>query len=476
MPRFRLLILAFTLVAVTVPASHAVAAPTCALDGGTGTLAVTVSDQGPVVFTRHLDAVWLDGAPCDSATVTNTDLIHVVASTSTTIEVNLTGGGFAPGISVEEDSASEIEFFLESSNDDPLSVGVVGTDGSDHFVVGQTNVGMMGADVIDLDGVDVLADADIYSQGGTWNDVRLDGGQGADDLRGYLPRNAVEALPAYMEVAIYAGSGDDTVGWWAGGGSVDAGAGVDLLDQTGVLDDMVVELPASTMGIEGVGIPLNGIEHVVGGLDDDLIIGTSTGSHLRGGPGNDFLVGGPSADILEGDSGNDQVVGLDGDDDLDGGGNLEDVVLYSDASNGVIVDLGEGSRPARGTTPSKGSPACSAHRSRICSSVHQPTISSEVPVVTTSCAAGMGWMISTENEEATRSSGGMETMDSVVVPAMTRWTASGAKTFATVDVENTIGGSGVNTSTNFLGSFNEPLIDVLSASRSQGPSPSAHPL
>lgn len=342
MPRFRLLILAFTLVAVTVPASHAVAAPTCALDGGTGTLAVTVSDQGPVVFTRHLDAVWLDGAPCDSATVTNTDLIHVVASTSTTIEVNLTGGGFAPGISVEEDSASEIEFFLESSNDDPLSVGVVGTDGSDHFVVGQTNVGMMGADVIDLDGVDVLADADIYSQGGTWNDVRLDGGQGADDLRGYLPRNAVEALPAYMEVAIYAGSGDDTVGWWAGGGSVDAGAGVDLLDQTGVLDDMVVELPASTMGIEGVGIPLNGIEHVVGGLDDDLIIGTSTGSHLRGGPGNDFLVGGPSADILEGDSGNDQVVGLDGDDDLDGGGNLEDVVLYSDASNGVIVDLGAG--------------------------------------------------------------------------------------------------------------------------------------
>ena len=166
MPRFRLLILAFTLVAVTVPASHAVAAPTCALDGGTGTLAVTVSDQGPVVFTRHLDAVWLDGAPCDSATVTNTDLIHVVASTSTTIEVNLTGGAFAPGISVEEDSASEIEFFLESSNDDPLSVGVVGTDRSDHFVVGQTNVGMMGADVIDLDGVDVLADADIYSQAG----------------------------------------------------------------------------------------------------------------------------------------------------------------------------------------------------------------------------------------------------------------------------------------------------------------------
>ena len=137
MPRFRLPILAFTLVAVTVPASHAVAAPTCALDGGTGTLAVTIGDQGPAVFTRHLDAVWLDGAPCDTATVTNTDLIHVVASTSTTIEVDLAGGPYAPGLSLEQDGTSEIEFFLESSNDDLLSVEVVGTDGSDHFAAGR---------------------------------------------------------------------------------------------------------------------------------------------------------------------------------------------------------------------------------------------------------------------------------------------------------------------------------------------------
>jgi Ca2+-binding RTX toxin-like protein len=342
MPRFLPLILSLSLVAVMVPASHAAAAPTCALDGGTGTLEVAISDQGPAVFTRHLDAVWLDGAPCDTATVTNTDLIHVAASTSTTIVIDLTGGPFAPGISVEGDSASEIEFFLESSNDDPLSVQVVGTDGPDRFVVGQTNVGVLGADVVDLDGLDALADPDIYSQSGTWNDVRLEGGQGGDDLRGYLPRNVVEALPAYMDVVVDAGTGDDTVGWWAGGGSVDAGDGADTLDQTGVLDDMVVELPASAMGIAGEGIPLHSVEHVVGGSDGDLIIGASTGSHLRGGPGNDFLVGGSNADTLEGDAGNDQIMGLGGDDDLNGGGDLEDVVFYSEAPNGVIVDLGAG--------------------------------------------------------------------------------------------------------------------------------------
>jgi Ca2+-binding RTX toxin-like protein len=243
---------------------------------------------------------------------------------------------------LEQDGVSEIEFFLESSNDDLLSVEIVGTDGSDHFAVGQTNVGNLYSDAIDLDGINAVADPEVYSERGTWNDVRLEGGQGGDDLRGFLPRNVVDALPAYMNVVIEAGTGDDTVGWWAGGGSVDAGGGVDTLDQTGVLDDCLIALDQPTMEVGDEDVALLGVEHVTGGTGNDLLVAAAAGSILSGGLGKDFLVGGEGADTLKGGSGDDQIAGLGGDDDLDGGGDLWDILVFDSALNGVIVDLGAG--------------------------------------------------------------------------------------------------------------------------------------
>lgn len=63
------------------------------------------------------------------ATVTTTDLIKVFASKGASVNVELVGGPFAPGLTAAEDPSPEIEF--EASG--PGYVEVVGSDGHDHF-------------------------------------------------------------------------------------------------------------------------------------------------------------------------------------------------------------------------------------------------------------------------------------------------------------------------------------------------------
>ena len=82
--------------------------------------------------------------------------------------------------------------------------------------------------------------------------------------------------------------------------------------------------------------------------------------------------------------------------------------------------------------------------------------------------APMNWMVT---KGATHSSAGVGpgTICSAA-PATTHWTAYVERISATVDVGNTIGGSGVNTAMSFLASFTEPWLGGPSANRSGGPS------
>jgi Ca2+-binding RTX toxin-like protein len=91
-----------------------------------GTFA-TVRRAGERIEVRDLLA---DRRGCETgATVTNTDRIKIFASSGSSASVELANGPFAPGLSADEDAASEIEF--EVSGDG--YVEVIGGRGPDHF-------------------------------------------------------------------------------------------------------------------------------------------------------------------------------------------------------------------------------------------------------------------------------------------------------------------------------------------------------
>ena len=112
-----------------------------------------------------------------------------------------------------------------------------------------------------------------------------------------------------------------------------ANGGTDLLDFTDATVPVVVDLmqPVNlgTMGVR----TLNGsgpeLERVVGGTNDDILIGNLNNNDLQGGAGNDILVGGGGADTLRGGNDNDILVGGLGADSLNGNGG-EDIVIAGD--------------------------------------------------------------------------------------------------------------------------------------------------
>jgi Ca2+-binding RTX toxin-like protein len=109
---------------------------------------------------------------------------------------------------------------------------------------------------------------------GTTRVDRLDGGAGAQHLRGL--------------------GGDDLL---------DGGAGADWLEGG------------------------DGDDWLVGGADDDRLEGGGGADRLDGGAGDDLLDGGEGADVLEGGAGDDLLAGGSGQDVLEGGAGADDFVL-----------------------------------------------------------------------------------------------------------------------------------------------------
>ncbi|HVG52114.1 MAG TPA: hypothetical protein VM867_10805, partial [Xanthobacteraceae bacterium] len=59
---------------------------------------------------------------------------------------------------------------------------------------------------------------------------------------------------------------------------------------------------------------LTGINHVIGGIGSDTIVGNNNGGILNGGAGHDIIQGGSGSDVLIGGTGNDRIAGGSGDD------------------------------------------------------------------------------------------------------------------------------------------------------------------
>jgi Ca2+-binding RTX toxin-like protein len=172
--------------------------------------------------------------------------------------------------------------------------------------------------------------------GATGNDV-LSGGDGNDILIGLAGNDTLDG-----------GNGDDLLFGGTGDNILIGGAGIDTASYSDAAIGVTVNLALTSAQATGLGSEtLGGIENLVGSAFNDVLTGDAganridagTGDdNVSGGFGNDVLLGGDGIDTLDGGDGDDTLWGGAGDDTLIGGAGI-DTAVYSDAMDGVIVDL-----------------------------------------------------------------------------------------------------------------------------------------
>jgi Ca2+-binding RTX toxin-like protein len=176
---------------------------------------------------------------------------------------------------------------------------------------------------------DIRADVERV-RGGSGDDV-LTGGDGANDLFGAEGDDRLAG--ARGDDILRGGTGEDAANYVESPSRVRAN-----LVQGRAFDDL------------GGRDRLMGIEGLVGGFGEDVLIGDGDGNSILGGPGtdrlegsggNDELGGGRADDVLHGGDGADTLVGAQGDDDLHGGPAV-DTASYEEAAGAVTADLAAG--------------------------------------------------------------------------------------------------------------------------------------
>ena len=150
--------------------------------------------------------------------------------------------------------------------------------------------------------------------------------------------------------SLYGGDGIDSLFGELGDDNLFGGLGADaLFGGDGFQDwawyddtlDSVLNLEDSTqnVGAEAEGDTYDGIEGLISGSGNDLLIGNGLDNVLSGNDGNDTFNGGDGFDWLVGGNDNDVLVGGAGEDSLEGGDGIRDVASYIDSTAGLRVDL-----------------------------------------------------------------------------------------------------------------------------------------
>ncbi|WP_158246498.1 cadherin-like domain-containing protein [Thalassospira sp. GB04J01] len=213
----------------------------------------------------------------------------------------------------------------------------------------------------------------IYMHGGAGNDT-LSTGAGADSLLGGSGDDILDG--GFGDDILDGGADDDRFVGNEGADTMLGGDGQDIVDYSG--SDQGVDLSLENGGTAGAaaGDSFDGVENVIGTDHDDVISGNATDNTLDAGvgddslsgeAGDDLLVGGSGDDVLDGGDGSDTLEGGVGDDTLSGGtgqdtinagagddrivargdgdiidgGDGSDTLDYSDADEGVRLDMSD---------------------------------------------------------------------------------------------------------------------------------------
>jgi hypothetical protein len=306
-------------IAVLVPPARAEEAPPCTFHPDDGVLEIVLPVQtwpfDPIVIARLGDAIAVNGEACPGATVTSTDTISVTGlpepeSGSHAVDIDLSGGPFAPGRTAEPDGWSQIEMTVDTGPSAGDQVGIIGGAEADLLTLHRSAIAF-GADRDDIPDLRLLGMDNTECDGGSscWTDsLRVDTGAGPDRL--FLrpdPTGSIQVGQVQM------GSGRDRVS--ADHARIFGGDGNDVMRDAGCAllyggsgDDRLV-----------AGVSILCSSHLVGEAGRDLLVGSSGGERLEGGPNADVLKAHGGPDTLFGGDGPDLMIGGAGSDALDGG-------------------------------------------------------------------------------------------------------------------------------------------------------------
>src|SRR5262245_19699808 len=319
---------------------------------GGSDLSIVVGTGGAILFDDDLDAS--DGTACDTATVNNTD--GITAEPDEDLEVDISGGPFAPGETPEASGTSEIEIDIDGSVNAMEDVEVEGSSGDDNIVAGNGLAAPTGsivfAGAINLNG-DNDADVTFNDNADASEDVKIRGNDGNDTVSfnggagtgAFLEQDAPDAEGGDGNDSLTGSDFDTGFGDQLHGGegndSLSGLGGQDFLNDDGLVDfgDGFTCATDENDILDGG----DGIDELFSGDGRDLLIG---------GDGNDDESGGSCADTFDegtGPNGRDNFHGNGGEAggpfecDLEGTGNLfDDLVDYSQRNSELLLVLNGG--------------------------------------------------------------------------------------------------------------------------------------
>lgn len=252
--------------------------------------------------------------------VLSTEIFAAFSASGTFTVANLRSGA---GVTVAEDAD---DFLIYNTTTNQLYYDADGsgtTFAPVYFARLQSGAALLPSDIelFTAAGITVGSTGGDILTGTSGSDL-LDGGDGDDSING--------------------GDGNDILIGGTGNDAVNGGPGIDTASYTTATSNAVAELHrGKALDGQGGKDTLTSIENLVGGPQNDILIGNEIANFLRGEDGDDIVYGNGGDDSLLGGNGNDLLRGGPGDNFIDGGTGV-DTVDYSDRNESVDVYLGDG--------------------------------------------------------------------------------------------------------------------------------------
>jgi hypothetical protein len=269
-PRAAAAALGLALLALGLTGPVATAAASCSFAGGTVT--VTLTNGATATLAREGDAIALEGSPCETATVNNTDDIVVDGSASDPDDftIDLSGGPFEPGAAPEDGDDDEIEFAVDLPGG--VTLRISGRDGTDHVTIGAGGANLNAHET--TDDVDVVltgaARWELAGAGGD-DDLSIAGGDGTGAPIG--------------DATVRGGSGADTIRAALDGCVIAGEGGIDELDYSAAPSGVRVDLSKGEAHRAAADVDtITEVENLVGvaGRPTDRRRGAERASRRRG--------------------------------------------------------------------------------------------------------------------------------------------------------------------------------------------------
>jgi Ca2+-binding RTX toxin-like protein len=262
-----------------------------------GTASVVLSSGTSATLLRSGIAVELNGTPCGTATVRNTDLISVTSVDGfAALTLDLSGGAFSPGATDEGDGASEIEVTVASGSA-PGDLVIDGSASGENLRIDEV------AHALNLNADENTPDDDV-TMGPRVEVISVHTGPGDDTV-------ATRGVSAYLK----GGAGDDTfVSTEDGPVTVNGGAGVDTVSYAENPQPIEYLGDVSRADVHTNGgrlLKLLKVEDVIASAYGDFL-DIGDGVTMSGGPGNDRIVTFAGHNVAHGGPGESDYLGMIG--------------------------------------------------------------------------------------------------------------------------------------------------------------------